>query len=223
MIGLLERLQRGFQDFDQRIDEFHMFAGRDQRCEHGIENRNDIDPAKRLARDIGDEAPHILIVGASKQKRNDVHDALRQERSGGFAIQPARQEQSPVLGPQALNQERRIEELIAHEIAQRPADRVLLRRDQGGVGNGQSEGMAEESGHGEPIREAADNRRFCRRDHETRRKSRRVDELHGQEDENGHEQQTAGQAPVPAQRVALCLVIAFQLEHDRRRTNLRRL
>ena len=84
---------------------------------------------------------------------------------------------------------------------------------------GEANGMAEERGYGEPIRQTTDNCRFCRRDHKTCHKTRHVDELHGQEDKNGHEQQAAGQAPVATQRASLCLVIAFQLEHDRRRKN----
>ena len=55
------------------------------------------------------------------------------------------------------------EEILLEEIGQRLADAVLVARDDRGVGDGQAERVAEQSGDREPVGQPADHRRLGER------------------------------------------------------------
>ncbi len=97
-----------------------------------------------------------LGEGDGRHLRHLVDDAPRVGRLGEPDSDPPRDagRGDPVAD------DRLLEEVLAHELLEPPAEVVLALRDQGGVRDRQPERVLEESRHREPVRDRAHHRRL---------------------------------------------------------------
>ena len=119
------------------------------------EHRGDRPLLERLDHAALEERVHVVVAddggGAPKRAGRLPHD-----QPGVLGIpeplrRAAAQGRRPQLGAQHLGRQ----EVVLHEVAEAPADPVLPRGDDGGVGDREVERPAEERRDGEPVGHAA--------------------------------------------------------------------
>jgi hypothetical protein len=119
--------------------------------------------------------------------------------------EPAGEAPAQLEAAEPLGDDLGCEEIALDEIAQPRADAIFAPRQDRRVGDGQTERMAEERRHREPVGKSAHHRRLAARAQQQNPESRLRNEPCGEEKCSSDDEQTGRQQPVPAQSAPLLL------------------
>jgi len=160
---------------------------------------------------LGSEhALHVLVAQRPGQRDHHVRGVPREARGVVLVGQPGAQPGSQPGRAEALGENIGVEEVLLHELPESRRELVLALDDHRRVRYGQAQGMTEEGGDGEPVRDAADHGGLGAGLHVTEQRPVDADRGHGHEQGGDRRQERrrpaagGGQALRPQfQRLAL--------------------
>ena len=149
------------------------------------------------------------------QVRQHRCDAACNQRSGGRCRKPSRDALPDLHLPELARERFGGEKIAFHEASESAADSILVAGNDGSVGNGQTQRVAEKSRHREPISKAADHPRLGPGLDEQRRETRLRNHSGAHKYDSHDHEQAGSNNPIAPQPQASSLIGALAEQRNR--------
>ena len=142
------------------VEQLGVVAARDDDPQGPPSQRRHLDGVHRPGHFGGEYALDILIAEGLGRGDHQISGLTGEAGGVGLVGQPGGQAGNEPAGADPLGQNIGVEEVLLHELAESGGELILALDDQRGVRYRQAQGTAEQSGHREPVRDAADHGRL---------------------------------------------------------------